>query len=277
MGGPMRLRHSVLVAPVLALFVFVMVPMANAASLVTQNSVTLTWTAPGDDSLLGAATQYDIRYSTAPITASNFLAATAVASPPSPAAPGTAQSFTVTGLTASTTYYFALRSQDDASNWSGLSNVVTKTTAAAPDIVRPAPIASLAVTSVTDTSATLGWTAVGDDSLTGTATSYDIRYSTAPITASSWATATQVTGEPAPTAAGTAQSYLVRNLARQRAYYFAIEATDDAGNVSALSNTPTASTTDTMAPAAVRDLVASFVWFAWHTTAAPPARAGVSR
>ena len=37
----------------------------QALAQVTPNSVTLTWTAPGDDSLTGNATRYDIRYSTA--------------------------------------------------------------------------------------------------------------------------------------------------------------------------------------------------------------------
>src|SRR5258708_39412010 len=32
------------------------------------NSVTLSWTTPGDDSLSGSASQFDIRYSTSPIT-----------------------------------------------------------------------------------------------------------------------------------------------------------------------------------------------------------------
>src|SRR5262249_56911434 len=111
-----------------------------------------------------------------------------------------------------------------------------------------------------DTSATLSWAAAGDDSLTGIATSYDIRYSTAPITPANWASATQVAGEPAPLAPGTVQTYTVKGLARQRQYYFAIATTDDVGNTSALSNVPSATTTDTLGPAAIRDLTAPFVW-----------------
>jgi chitodextrinase len=229
---------------------------------VTPNSVTLTWTAPGDDSLIGPATRYDIRYSTSLITSANFASATAVTSPPAPVAPTTSQSFNVTGLQPSTAYWFAIKTQDDAGNWSGLSNVVSKTTLAAPDVTRPAPIA-LNVTAVTDTTATLGWTAVGDDSLTGTATSYDIRYSTSAITTASWATATQVSGEPAPQAPGSPQTYTVGGLARQRQYYFAIKAADDAGNVSALSNVPSGTTTDTVAPMSIKDLAAGFVWLGW--------------
>ena len=159
----------------------------------------------------------------------NFSGATAVLSPPTPVAPGTSQTFNVTGLQAATTYWFAIKTQDDAGNWSGVSNIVSKTTLQAPDVTRPAPVA-LSVSSLSDNSATLSWNAVGDDSLTGTATSYDIRYSTAAITSANWATATQATAEPAPLVAGSPQTYTVGGLTRQRQYYFAIKVTDDAGN-----------------------------------------------
>jgi len=234
----------------------------------TWNSVTLRWTTPGDDSLSGTAAQFDLRYSTSAITAANFSSATRWTSMPAPAAPGTQQSVTVTGLSPNTTYYFAIKTADEVPNWAGISNVISRTTLAAPDTIRPAAIASLAITGLTDSTATLGWTAPGDDSLSGTVAAYDIRYSTSPITLANWAAATQVTGEPTPTAAGTSQSYTVRGLSRQVTYYFAIRSADDAGNPSALSNVPSATTLDTMPPAAVRDLAASFVWLSWHTRAA---------
>jgi phosphodiesterase/alkaline phosphatase D-like protein len=229
------------------------------------NSVTLTWTTPGDDSLIGTASQFDLRYSTSPITAANFGSATRFLTMPVPASPGTSQSVVVTGLNPGTTYYFNLKTADDVPNWSLISNTASKTTAAAPDTIRPFAIANLGVTSVTDTTATLGWTATGDDSLTGTATSYDIRYSTSPITAANFASATTTTGVPAPTAAGSTQSYTVRGLTRERAYYFAMKVTDDSANPSAISNVANASTTDTMPPARISNLVAGFFWFAWHT------------
>jgi phosphodiesterase/alkaline phosphatase D-like protein len=134
----------------------------------------------------------------------------------------------------------------------------------------PAP-ASVVVSGVNDTSATLAWTAVGDDSLTGTATSYQVRYSTTPITTANFASATAVTGVPAPAVAGTAQSVVARGLSRQVTYYFALRTTDDSGNLSALSNVPSTTTTDTMAPAAIRSLAASFVWMSWHLSTAPSA------
>lgn len=230
----------------------------------TYNSVTLSWTTPGDDSLSGTAAQFDLRYSTSPITAQNFALATRFVGTPAPAAPGTRQSVVVTGLAANTTYWFAIKTADEVPNWASVSNVVTRTTLVAPDTQRPAPLA-INVSSINDSSATVSWVAVGDDSLTGTATSYDVRYSTSPITAANWASATQSINEPSPLPAGTAQSFVVRGLIRQVTYYFAVKAADEAGNISALSNVPSATTPDTAPPAAILDLSSSFVWFSWRS------------
>lgn len=233
----------------------------------THNSITLSWTTPGDDSLLGTASEFDLRYSTSPISAANFGAAPRWTAMPVPAASGTRQSVTVTGLSPATTYYFAIKTGDEVPNWSGISNLFSRATLAAPDTIRPAAITTLQITGLTDSTATLAWNATGDDSLSGTAQSYDIRYSTAPITLANWTSATQVTGEPAPAVAGTPQTYTVRGLARETRYYFAIRVADDAGNPSALSNVPTAITPDTIPPAAIRDLAIGFTWV-WSAVAA---------
>jgi phosphodiesterase/alkaline phosphatase D-like protein len=246
---------------------------SNVEAQVTHNSITVFWTTPGDDGTVGTASEFDLRYSTSPITATNFASATRWTAMPAPAAPGTRQNVTVTGLQPNTTYYFAIKTADEVPNWSGISNVFNRATLAAPDLTRPAAVVPLNVTGLTDTTATLGWSAVGDDSLTGTATSYDIRYSTSPITLQNWATATQATGEPTPAAAGTAQSYTVRGLSRQVTYYFAVRVTDDAGNVSTLSQVASATTPDSMSPSPVVDLGPSLVWISAPSVSyAQPAR-----
>jgi len=241
-----------------------LLPSIAPAQTVTFDSISLSWTAPGDDSLSGTAAQYDLRYSTSAITAANFASATQWTGTPTPATSGTTQSTTVTGLTANTTYFFALKSADEVPNWSGISNVISRTTLAAPDAIRPAALSTVTVTGTTENTASLRWTATGDHSLTGTATSYDVRYSTSPITGANWASATQATGEPAPTAPGTTQTMAVGGLTRQTTYYFAAKVADDAGNLSALSNVVSATTPDQTAPAAVRDLVVGFLWFGWN-------------
>jgi len=95
----------------------------------TASSITLTWTAPGDDGNTGRASYYDLRCSTSPITEANWDSATGVPIPaghPLPA--GYTETMGFSGLLPGTTYYFALKTADEARNWSGLSNVVSGTT-----------------------------------------------------------------------------------------------------------------------------------------------------
>jgi outer membrane protein assembly factor BamB len=100
-----------------------------ASSASTTNSITLTWTAPGDDGNTGTASEYDIRYSTSPITEANWnAAATLCKGEPAPQPAGSSERFTVTRLSSGTTYYFALKTADEVSNWSLLSNVASGTT-----------------------------------------------------------------------------------------------------------------------------------------------------
>lgn len=105
-------------------------PLAVANLVATTTgvrSIALTWTAP-EDPPGGSAVSYELRYSTANITTdAEFGAATAVTMP-SPQTSGSAESFTVNDLDPATTYYFALRARDEASNVSPLSNVVSATT-----------------------------------------------------------------------------------------------------------------------------------------------------
>ena len=57
----------------------------------------------------------------------------------------------------------------------------------------------------------LHWIAPADDNGTGgRISSYDLRYSTATISAANWDAATQVTGEPAPAAPGQQEVFTRR-------------------------------------------------------------------
>lgn len=88
--------------------------------------VRLTWTAPGDDGNYGRAKTYDLRYSTSPITDSSWQEAYQFIGEPRTAAAGTIQSCFISGLIARTKYYFAIKTVDEAGNWSILSNVTWK-------------------------------------------------------------------------------------------------------------------------------------------------------
>lgn len=225
-------RRLIVVLVVLAALAGARVPGAFAQG---TTSVTLSWTAPGDDGMTGTATQYEVRMSTSPIDAGNFASATLVAGPPAPLPAGTPQSMFVTGLQTLTVYWVAIRTADDRGNWSAISNVVNFTTSAG-DTVRPES-ATLALGATTASSVTLGWTATGDDSLTGVAHHYELRWSASPITAANFSAATLVaTGVPAPAAPGTAQGCTVNGLNRSIDLYFAMRVHDEAGNASALSN-----------------------------------------
>jgi hypothetical protein len=99
----------------------------------SSNSLQITWTAPLDTSTNGVVA-YDLRRSLSPINnLSDFNSATQINFNQTPAPAGTLESFDVTGLDFSTTYYFALRSLDRWGNISELSNVAFGTTWGAPN------------------------------------------------------------------------------------------------------------------------------------------------
>jgi hypothetical protein len=88
----------------------------------TDSSITLSWTATGDDSTVGTASRYDVRYSNFPITVANFASADTTAGEPSPLPSGSTEYFEVAGLTSGLKYYFALKVADNDDNWSSISN-----------------------------------------------------------------------------------------------------------------------------------------------------------
>lgn len=224
-----------------------------SAPSATATSVTLRWTAVGDDGSTGTASQNLIRYTTsAPITNETaWASASAMASPPAPQVAGTVQSATVSGLLSGTTYYFAMRSIDESGNVGAISNTVSRSTIAV-DATRPAPpaITAKAWPGVLDGVLVI-FSAVGDDSLTGTASSYTLRYRLDPgLSAATWDTqgATSWTYRwpttQAPKAAGQADTVYVRDLRPGRSYWFGLIATDDTGLPSALSNVDSVTTPD---------------------------------
>jgi len=108
----------------------------NAIPGTNHGAIDLSWTAPGDDGYTGTANHYVIKYSTNPITGSNWSAAMAVSDPPLPSAAGTTESFTIEDLSEGYTYYVAIETYDEENNVSNLSNVPQ---AYAAGIVVPTP------------------------------------------------------------------------------------------------------------------------------------------
>lgn len=89
---------------------------------ITTSSMTLAWTAPGEDGNVGCAYQYDLRASHDTITEASFATAFQITDIFGPAPAGTAQIYCVDSLEPGETYYFAIKTRDQMGNWSGLSN-----------------------------------------------------------------------------------------------------------------------------------------------------------
>jgi len=95
---------------------------------VTASTVDLTWTNPGDNGTYGLASGYDVRYYYEKITENNWDNCFQAFGEPKPGQPFTKATFTITGLGWKKTYFFALKTVDEAGNESPISNVVQATT-----------------------------------------------------------------------------------------------------------------------------------------------------
>jgi len=209
----------------------------------TYTSITLAWTASGDDRLSGTATEYDLRYSTVLITEEQFPQALSVPDIHSPSVAGSAESFTISGLEPGTGYYVALRTGDEVPNWSPMSNVVAGITQTGADSIPPAPISDLCPRTMRSSSVFLAWHAPGDDAQIGQAAAYDIRYAFAPIIEDTWESAFQMENEPPPGPAQFEELIPVSGLNMLTTYYFAVKTVDTAGNWSPISNSVMGRTT----------------------------------
>jgi lysophospholipase L1-like esterase len=110
------------------------------------------------------------------------------------------------------------------------------------DNTPPAAVQDLSATPTGCYDAVLSWTAVGDDALWGTATSYEAFLAPFPVTPLTVARAFPLPGLPQPAPPGSHQAHTACGLPDGVESWFALRTVDAAGNVSALSNTPSAST-----------------------------------
>ncbi|MFH1282613.1 MAG: FG-GAP-like repeat-containing protein [bacterium] len=100
------------------------VDLVGAASTADVGIVDLTWTAPGDDGTQnGDAAMYTIRYSSVIFTADQFDSQPYVKYVV-PGSAESAESLSITGLEYGSTYYFAIRTEDEIPNYSAVSNLV---------------------------------------------------------------------------------------------------------------------------------------------------------
>lgn len=117
----------------LAALVVVAASAANAQDN-AYNSLTASWTAPGDDGTAGQVSAYELFYDTrapgADVAAwwNSVPYSQRVSLIPPLAVAGRPDSARVSGLTQGTTYYFVIVARDEAANVSGFSNVASGAT-----------------------------------------------------------------------------------------------------------------------------------------------------
>jgi parallel beta-helix repeat protein len=116
------------------------------------------------------------------------------------------------------------------------------------DTTAPARITDLAVIGTGAFSATLTWTAPGDDGSSGLASAYDLRYSLSPITEATWNSAVKYNMSSIPGPPGSLESETVSGLWEANDHYFAIKASDGVPNWADLSNVAFGRTRDVSPP-----------------------------
>ena len=132
------------------------------------------------------------------------------------------------------------RCVDNAGNVGAISLVKVIT-----DIDAPEVITDFSVVSSTYNTATLQWTAPGNDGAGSTtrSASYDVRYSLTDITDdASFDAAMSVENVPAPKPVGETETLEIIGLNPSTTYYFAVKAKDEAPNTSLLSNVSSVTT-----------------------------------
>ncbi len=90
-------------------------------------SIGVDWLAPGNNGSTGTALDYDVRYSTNPITPINIGQATPANGVGMPMLAGTPQNASAAGLAGCTWYHFGGQATDGAGNWSLVSHARAKT------------------------------------------------------------------------------------------------------------------------------------------------------
>jgi hyaluronate lyase len=113
------------------------------------------------------------------------------------------------------------------------------------DTTSPAPVTDLAVAYTGTDTVNVTFTAPGDDGLEGKASTYDLRYTTSPITEENWDSAVSV-GELFASSPGTKETFTLFGLQPGTTYYFAVKTKDEVPNISEISNVASTTTNATL-------------------------------
>lgn len=110
------------------------------------------------------------------------------------------------------------------------------------DSIPPSAISDLQVLDSNQHSVLLHWTATGFSADSGTASRYDMRYATFPITEANFESTNRASNISQPKTAGENETFVINNLSAETEYWFALKAADFFGNESSLSNVVSVST-----------------------------------
>ncbi|MEO7866834.1 MAG: FlgD immunoglobulin-like domain containing protein [Candidatus Eisenbacteria bacterium] len=119
-----RIHPASIPMPVLLGLFCVSLLVLLPARVAHANNIILEWTAPGDDSTFGRATEYDMRYS---LKANQFPGRffSAVRVPlGAPSVANTVERLVLADMPQGANIYFALRTRDERGNWSRISNTL---------------------------------------------------------------------------------------------------------------------------------------------------------
>jgi len=191
-------------------------PSGLAATASSSSQIGLTWTASTDN--VGVTGYRVERCSGASCTTFAQIATTTGAT-----------TFKDAGLSASTSYSYRVRANDAAGNLSAYSNVASATTSATSDTQAPTAPSNLSATASSSSQIGLTWTASTDNvGVTG--------YRVERCSGASCTTFAQI----ATTTGAT--TFSDTGLTASTSYSYRVRANDAAGNLSAYSNTSSAST-----------------------------------
>ncbi|MFC2062251.1 lamin tail domain-containing protein, partial [Elusimicrobiota bacterium] len=221
--------------------------------------ITLKWTAPGDDGAIGdnpAGAYYTVKYATFSIADLsgdttawwNDSQTSAFTQSWEVSAVGTLEEHIVSGLTSGTTYFFAVKTTDEAGNPSNIdlrsenSNQDSAHASTNADSTSPGAITGLvAETGDSVYQVKLTWIAPGDDGYTGNNTAqafYILKYATFSIsdlsddTTAWWSSANTYSQDWTVPSLGTQEIKVATMSVPGELYYFAIKTEDEAHRLS---------------------------------------------
>jgi len=117
----------------------------------STTSVTLSWTATGDDGNIGNLSGQEVAYSTDSLSVANWAGLSPLTITDL-VEPGSQQTFTVSDLASGVNYFFAVRAGDEADNWSPVSNIVSATPTQILIVDIPDPVLEYLIRAILDKS-----------------------------------------------------------------------------------------------------------------------------